>query len=84
MNRVDNKVALVTGGGSGIGRASCCLLAQAGAKVFVTDINQAALDETVEIIVSSGGVATGVHQDVTDEARWDEVCLLYTSPSPRD
>jgi 3(or 17)beta-hydroxysteroid dehydrogenase len=76
MNRVNNKVALVTGGGSGIGRASCCLLAQAGAKVFVTDINQMALDETVEIIVSSGGLATGVHQDVTDEGRWDEVMSL--------
>ncbi|MBD3649329.1 MAG: SDR family NAD(P)-dependent oxidoreductase, partial [Pseudomonadales bacterium] len=54
MNRVDDKVAIVSGGGSGIGRASSILLAQAGARVVVTDIDQAAAEQTVEEIISSG------------------------------
>jgi len=70
LNRVDGKVALVTGGGRGIGKVSCELLAQAGAKVVVTDINPAAADVVANEIVSSGGVAIAVQHDVANENDW--------------
>ena len=40
MNRIDGKIAIITGSGSGIGRASCELLAEAGARIVATDINE--------------------------------------------
>jgi len=45
--RLDNKVAIITGGGSGIGRASAYLFAKEGAKLVVADINDAGGEETV-------------------------------------
>lgn len=73
MNRVDEKVALVTGAGSGIGEASSLLLAQGGAKVVVTDVNEEAAKKTEESILQQGGQAISMHQDVVEEARWSEV-----------
>ncbi len=73
MNRVDGKVAIVTGGGSGIGEASSELLAEGGAKLIVTDINEEAAEHTADIIKQRGGKAISLYQDVTDEARWAEV-----------
>lgn len=73
MNRVDGKVAIVTGGGSGIGEASCELLAEGGASVVVTDVNEGAAQHTADIIAQRGGKAISLHQDVTDENRWQEV-----------
>ena len=73
MNRVDEKVIIVTGGGSGIGRASCELLAKAGAKVIATDINVAAVNETVDQIVASGDKAVAIEHDATSEADWKKV-----------
>jgi NAD(P)-dependent dehydrogenase (short-subunit alcohol dehydrogenase family) len=73
MNRVDGKVAIVTGGGSGIGEASSELLAEGGASVVVTDINEEAAQHTADIIKQRGGNAISLHQDVTDENRWQEV-----------
>ena len=72
MNRVDQKVALVTGGGSGIGRASCELLAEAGAWVVVSDINVAAAEETAKLIIESGGEAIAMQLDVSSEADWQK------------
>ncbi len=48
--RMENKVVIVTGGGSGIGRATCCRLRQEGAKVVVADRNQAGAEETRELM----------------------------------
>ena len=74
MNQVEGKVALVTGGGSGIGEATCLLLAAAGAAVVVTDINQVTGEETAETIKDKGGKAIFLHHDVTSEADWQRIC----------
>ena len=73
MNPVDDKTAIVTGGGSGIGAASCVLLAQAGAQVVVSDINLKAAEKTAQIITASGGEAMAVQHDVASETVWDRV-----------
>jgi NAD(P)-dependent dehydrogenase (short-subunit alcohol dehydrogenase family) len=61
------KVALVTGGSRGIGRATAMLFAQSGAKVVIGDVD-AAGDETVEAIKRDGGEATFVRTDVSVES----------------
>lgn len=63
--RLENKVAAITGSGSGIGRASAILFAKEGAKVVVADINDAGGEETVKNIQSTGGEALFIHTDVT-------------------
>ena len=50
MHRLAKKVAIITGGGSGIGRATALLFAQHGAKIVISDIKKDLLDETVDII----------------------------------
>lgn len=62
------KVAIVTGSGSGIGRASATRLALAGAKVLVADLNLEGAEETVAQITAAGGEASAQHADVGDEA----------------
>lgn len=73
MGRVSGKVALVTGGGSGIGRASAALLARQGAIAIAADLDEAAAQATANAIHDEGGQAKAMQQDVTDEARWREV-----------
>ena len=68
--RVKDKVALVTGGGSGLGEATCLRLAEEGALVVISDINEASAKAVADAI---GGEAWSAHQDVTDEARWREL-----------
>ncbi len=67
MGRLDNKVALVTGGGTGIGRASAIRLAADGAKVVIGNRNEAAGQETVQLIKDAGGEAAFLKTDVTHE-----------------
>ena len=71
--QVKGKVALVTGGASGIGEACSLTLAREGASVVVTDVDALRGKSLVETIVDSGGKAMFLKQDVTDEARWSEV-----------
>ncbi len=70
MDRVKGKVALITGGASGLGRQSARRLAEEGAQVVITDVNAAAGPEAAEDI---GHGALFVEHDVTSENRWQEV-----------
>jgi NAD(P)-dependent dehydrogenase (short-subunit alcohol dehydrogenase family) len=71
--QVAGKVALVTGGASGIGAACAGLLAQEGATVVATDIDELLGPELVLKLTKAGHKALFLHQDVTSEARWAEV-----------
>ena len=73
MNRVGGKVALVTGGGGGIGGTCCELLAKAGAKVIVSDMNTSFASEVARKIVNAGGEAIALGHDVTSETDWEKV-----------
>lgn len=79
MARLENKVALVSGGASGLGRAQSMTMAREGASVVVTDINEEGAQAVAEEIKSAGGKAIFLHQDVTKEARWEEVIAAATS-----
>jgi NAD(P)-dependent dehydrogenase (short-subunit alcohol dehydrogenase family) len=71
--QVQGRVALVTGGASGIGEAVCELLAREGASVAVTDVDDLRGPEVVARIKKAGGEASFWHHDVTSEERWIEV-----------
>ena len=71
--RIDGKVALVTGGASGIGRSCALKLAEEGAAVVVTDIQESLGAEVVSAIMGSGGRASFLHHDVTSEPAWEDV-----------
>ncbi len=71
--QVEGKVALVTGGASGIGAACAELLAKEGAFVALTDVDELRGPEVVAAIKKAGGEAFFLQQDVTSEARWVEV-----------
>ena len=81
MFDLTGKTALVTGAGSGIGAAIAHALAGAGARVIVTDLDEAGGRATVESIARSNGTAGFVPLDVTDEARSREVA---SDPIGRD
>ena len=65
MKRLEGKVAIITGAGSGIGEATAALFAEQGAKVIVSDVNTAAGEQTVKKIKDSGGDAAFIYCDVS-------------------
>ena len=70
MSRLKDKVAMVTGGALGMGREHALLMAQEGAKLIVTDINESAGLKTVADIKEAGGDALFILLDVASEAGW--------------
>jgi NAD(P)-dependent dehydrogenase (short-subunit alcohol dehydrogenase family) len=64
-DRLQDKVALITGAGSGIGRETSLLFAAEGAAVVAVDVNEAAAEETVEKVRAAGGEATAHRADVS-------------------
>jgi cyclopentanol dehydrogenase len=73
MGRVTGKVAIVTGAGSGMGRAHSRLLAGEGARVVVTDRDESTGRDTLALIEAAGGEARFFHQDVSAESDWKTV-----------
>lgn len=69
MTKLDGRVALVTGAGRGIGRATALQLAEAGAKVVVTSRTGEELDEVVRTISRVGGTAAKIECDVSDRSQ---------------
>lgn len=65
--RLRGKVALVTGGGSGIGRETALLFAREGARIALVDVHAGAAQETAAAIAAEGGEALALCADVTDE-----------------
>ena len=73
MAQLSGKVAVVTGGASGIGEACAETLAREGASVLVTDVDDALGKGVVERIAKAGGKARYLHLDVRDEEAWPAV-----------
>ena len=73
MDRVKDKVAIVTGGAGGLGRAEASLLAKEGAKVVLTDIDETSITKIAMDIGHQGGEAIAVRHDVTSESDWGNV-----------
>lgn len=74
--RLEGKVALVTGGGNGIGRACAVMFAAEGAKVVVADLLEEPAAETVSLVTAAGGEALATRLDAADAASNEEAAQL--------
>ncbi len=74
--KLKDKVALITGAGSGIGREAAVLFAQEGAAVVVVDVNDAGGAETVGLVKAQGGRAVYVHADVSQAAACEQMVAV--------
>jgi NAD(P)-dependent dehydrogenase (short-subunit alcohol dehydrogenase family) len=71
--KLKDKVALITGAGSGIGRASALLFAREGASIVVVDVNEATGQETMRLVEAEGGHATFMRADVSKGAECEQM-----------
>jgi NAD(P)-dependent dehydrogenase (short-subunit alcohol dehydrogenase family) len=79
MNRLDGKVALISGAARGIGRETAQLMAKEGARVVVADVLDDRGRQTIADITSAGGQAAYTHLDVTSEEDWTAAVNLAVS-----
>jgi NAD(P)-dependent dehydrogenase (short-subunit alcohol dehydrogenase family) len=75
MNRLEGRVALVTGAASGIGKATAQRLASEGASVVLTDVQTTAGEEAAAALRETGAKAIFVEHDVTSEAAWEKAVV---------
>lgn len=84
MDRFSGKVAIVTGGASGLGRALCVELGRRGAKVVVADINEEGSKSTASVITQAGGSATSIVTDMRNPDAVDRLIAQVASEGPLD
>lgn len=84
MFRLDNKTAIVTGGGSGIGRAISTVFAQQGAKIYIVDVDEKGAAETMENITQNAGSAVFKQCDIASKEQVDSVIAAVIAESGLD
>jgi len=84
MFTLTNKTAVITGGGSGIGRAISTIFAKQGAKVYIIDVDEKGANETVDIITKNSGVAAYKKCDITSKEHVDEIITAIIAEAGLD
>ncbi len=82
MRGLNDKRVIVTGGGSGIGRAICRRLGEEGALVHIFDLSETGAHDTAGMIADAGGIASAHRVDITDRAAVDAAVALAASDGP--
>lgn len=76
---LENKVAVITGAGRGIGQATALLFSKEGAKLLLSDLDKGPLDETISLVKSNGGTAVGVLGNVTKKEDCENIMKTAAS-----